>query len=74
MRRCIHQGWFNHSGSASVFFLEEKGEMFGFVQDLVLRSRNERHRDAIRAIHSGSDSEFRNSRFETFCHDLGIEH
>jgi hypothetical protein len=30
-----------------VFFLDEKGEMFGFVQDLVLRLRNERHEDAI---------------------------
>jgi hypothetical protein len=28
-------------------FLEEKGETFGFVQDLVLRLRNERHEDAI---------------------------
>jgi hypothetical protein len=30
-----------------VFFLEEKWEMFGIVRDLVLRLRNERHRDAI---------------------------
>jgi hypothetical protein len=30
-----------------VFFLEEKGEMFGFVRDLVIRLRNERHGDAI---------------------------
>jgi transposase InsO family protein len=35
---------------AWVFFLEEKGETFGFVRDLVLRLRNERHGDAIRAI------------------------
>jgi transposase InsO family protein len=39
-----------------------------------LRLRNERHRDAIRAIRSDNGSEFRNSRFETFCHDLGLEH
>jgi hypothetical protein len=57
-----------------VFFLEEKGETFGFVRDLVLRLRNERHRDAIRAIRIDNGSEFRNSRFETFCHDLGLEH
>jgi transposase InsO family protein len=57
-----------------VFFLEEKGETFGFVRDLVLRLRNERHGDAIRAILSDNGSEFRNSRFETFCHDLGLEH
>jgi transposase InsO family protein len=57
-----------------VFFLEEKGETFGFVRDLVLRLRNKRHGDAIRAIHSDNGSEFRNSHFETFCHDLGLEH
>jgi hypothetical protein len=49
-----------------VFFLEEKGEMFGFVRDLVLRLRNEMHEDAIRAIRSDNGSEFRNSHFETF--------
>jgi hypothetical protein len=57
-----------------VFFLEEKGETFGFVRALVLRLKNERHGDAIRAIHSDNGSEFRNSHFETFCHDLGLEH
>jgi transposase InsO family protein len=57
-----------------VFFLWEKGETFGFVRDLVLRLRNERHGDAIRAIHSDNGSEFKNSHFETFCHDLGLEH
>jgi transposase InsO family protein len=35
--------------------------------------RNERHGDAIRAIRSDNGSEFRNSRFETFCHDFGLE-
>jgi transposase InsO family protein len=64
----------NYSQYASVFFLEEKGEMFGFVRDLVLRLRNERHRNAIRAISGDNGSEFRNSHFETFCHDLGLEH
>jgi transposase InsO family protein len=57
-----------------VIFLWEKGETFGFVRDLVLRLRNERHGDAIRAIHSDNGSEFKNSHFETFCHDLGLEH
>jgi transposase InsO family protein len=56
------------------FFLEDKGETFGFVRDLILRLRNERHRDAIRAILSDNVSEFRNSHFESFCHDLGLEH
>jgi transposase InsO family protein len=48
---------------AWVLFLEDKGETFGFVRDLVLRLRNERHGDAIRAIRSVNGSEFRNSRF-----------
>jgi transposase InsO family protein len=39
-----------------------------------LRLKNERHEDAIRAICGDNGSEFRNSRFETFCHDLGLEH
>jgi transposase InsO family protein len=64
----------DYSRYAWVFFLEKKGEMFGFVRDHVLRLRNERHRDAIRAIRSDNGLEFRNSRFETFCHDLGLEH
>jgi transposase InsO family protein len=48
--------------------------MFGFVRDLVMMLRNERHRDAILAIYSDHGSEFRNSCVETFCHDLGLEH
>jgi transposase InsO family protein len=56
----------DYSRYAWVFFLEEKGETFGFVRDLVLRLRNERHGDAIRAIHGDNGSEFRNSCFETF--------
>jgi transposase InsO family protein len=65
---------YDYSRYAWVFFLADNGEMFGFVRDLDLRLRNERHGDAIRAIHSDNGSEFKNSRFETFCHDLGLEH
>ncbi|WVZ80793.1 hypothetical protein U9M48_028244 [Paspalum notatum var. saurae] len=56
-----------------VFFMEFKDEAFGFVQDLVLRLRNESHK-AMRAIRSDNGGEFRNSRFENFCRDLGLEH
>jgi transposase InsO family protein len=63
----------NYSRYVWVFFLQDKGETFGFVRDLVLRLRNERHGNAIRAIRSDNGSEFRNSRFETFCLDLGLE-
>jgi transposase InsO family protein len=64
----------DYSRYAWVFFLEEKGETFGFVRDLVLRLRNKRHGDAIQEIRSDNGSEFKNSHFETFCHDLGLEH
>jgi hypothetical protein len=64
----------DYSRYAWAFFLEEKAETFNFVRDLVLRLRNERHGDAIRAIRSDNGSEFRNSCFETFCHDMGLEH
>jgi hypothetical protein len=51
----------DYSRYAWVFFLEDKGETFGFVGDLVLRLRNERHGDAIRAIRSDNGSELKNS-------------
>jgi transposase InsO family protein len=54
----------DYSRYAWVFFLEEKGETFGFVQDLVLRLRNERHGDAIQAIRNDNGLEFKNSRLE----------
>ncbi|WVZ53355.1 hypothetical protein U9M48_004314 [Paspalum notatum var. saurae] len=56
-----------------VFFVESKDKAFGFFRDLVLRLRNESHK-AMRAIRSVNGGEFRNSRFEYFCHDLGLEH
>ncbi|WVZ97858.1 LOW QUALITY PROTEIN: hypothetical protein U9M48_043367 [Paspalum notatum var. saurae] len=56
-----------------VFFMEFKDEAFGFVQDLVLRLRNESHK-AMMAIRSDNGGEFRNSRHENFCRDLGLEH
>jgi hypothetical protein len=64
----------HYSQYARVFFIEDKGETFGFVRDLVFRLRNKRHGDAIRVIRNDNGSEFRNSRFETFYHDLGLEH
>ncbi|WVZ97244.1 hypothetical protein U9M48_042794 [Paspalum notatum var. saurae] len=56
-----------------VFFMESKDEAFGFVRDLVLKLRNESHK-AMRAIRGDNGGEFRNSRFENFCRDLGLEH
>ncbi|WVZ54237.1 LOW QUALITY PROTEIN: hypothetical protein U9M48_005064 [Paspalum notatum var. saurae] len=56
-----------------VFFMEFKDEAFGFVRDLVLKLKNESERP-MRAIRSDNSGEFRDSRFETFCRDLGLEH
>jgi transposase InsO family protein len=61
-----HYGW--------VFFLADKGETFGFVRDLILRLKNERHEDVVQAIRSNNGSEFKNTRVETFCRNLGLEH
>jgi transposase InsO family protein len=56
----------DYSRYAWVFFLTDKGETFGFVRDLILRLKNERHGDVVRAIRRDNGSEFKNSRFETF--------
>jgi hypothetical protein len=64
----------DYSRYALVFFLADKGETFGFLRGLILRLKNERHRDVVRAIRSDNGNEFKNSRFKTFCRDLGLEH
>jgi hypothetical protein len=64
----------DYSRYAWVSFLVDKGETFGFVRDLISRLKNERHGDVVRAIHNDNGSEFKNSHFETFCRDLGLEH
>ena len=56
-----------------VFFMEFKDEAFDFVRDLVLKLRNESQRP-MRAIYSDNGGEFRNSRFDNFCSDQGLEH
>jgi transposase InsO family protein len=48
--------------------------MFGFFRDLIFRLKNVRNGDVVQAIQSDNESEFRNSRFETFCRDFGLEH
>jgi transposase InsO family protein len=64
----------NYSCYAWVFFLADKGDTFGFVRDLILRLMNDRHGDVVRAIRSDNGNVFKNSHFETFCRDLGLEH
>jgi hypothetical protein len=64
----------DNSRYAWVFFLADKGATFGFVRDLISRLKNERHGEVVPVIRSDNGSEFKNSHFETFCHDLGLEH
>jgi transposase InsO family protein len=64
----------DYSHYAWVFFLADTGKTFGFVRDLILRLKNERNGDVVRAICSDNGSKFQNSRFENFCRDLGLEH
>jgi transposase InsO family protein len=64
----------DYSRYAWVFFLADKWETLGFVRDLILRLKNERHGDVVRAIRSDNGNEFKNSRFETFCCYLGLKH
>jgi hypothetical protein len=40
------------------FFFADKGETFGFVRDLFLRLKNQRHGDVVRAIRSDNECEF----------------
>jgi transposase InsO family protein len=37
----------DYSRYAWVFFLADKGETFGFVRDLILTLKNERHGDVV---------------------------
>jgi transposase InsO family protein len=39
-----------------------------------LRLKNEMNGDVIRATHSDNGGKFKNSHFETFCRDFGLEH
>jgi transposase InsO family protein len=39
-----------------------------------LRLKNERNGDDVQAIRSDNGSEFKISRFETFCRELGLKH
>jgi transposase InsO family protein len=64
----------DYSFYAWVFFLADKGETSSFVWDLILRLKNERNEDVVRAISSDNGSAFKNSHFETFFRDLGLEH
>jgi hypothetical protein len=56
------------------FLLGGEGGDIWFCLRSCLEVEEREARDAIQAIHSDNGSEFKKSCFETFCHDLGLEH
>jgi transposase InsO family protein len=49
---------------AWVFFLVDKGKIFGFVRDLILRLKSDRNGDVVRAIYSDNGSELKKLSFQ----------
>jgi transposase InsO family protein len=55
-----------------IFFLESKDEVFEHFRLLALRLNNE-HLNCLKAIRSDNETEFRNTSFDGFCREHGIE-
>jgi transposase InsO family protein len=55
-----------------VFFLESKDEVFEHFQSLALRLNNE-HLNCLKVIRSDNGTEFRNTFFDEFCLEHGID-
>ena len=53
--------------------MRTKDEAYEFVRDLILRLKNELPQ-AMRAIRSDNGTEFKNTHFDAFCSDQGLEH
>jgi hypothetical protein len=55
-----------------VFFLESKDDVFEHFQSLALRLNNE-HPNCLKVIRSDNGTEFRNTSFDEFCLEHGID-
>jgi hypothetical protein len=62
----------DYSRYSYVFFLESKDEVFEHFQSLALRLNNE-YPNCSKAIHNDNGTEFRNTSFDEFCLELGID-
>jgi transposase InsO family protein len=62
----------DYSHYSWVFFLESKDEVFEHFQSLALRLNNE-HPNCLKAIRSDNETEFRNTSFDEFCLEHGID-
>jgi transposase InsO family protein len=62
----------DYSRYSSVFFLESKDEVFEHLRLLAMRLNNE-HPNCLKAIRSDIGTEFRNTSFDEFCLEHGID-
>jgi transposase InsO family protein len=62
----------DYSRYSLVFFLESKDEVFEQFQSLALRLNNE-HPNCLKAIHSDNRTEFKNTSFNQFCLEYGVD-
>jgi transposase InsO family protein len=62
----------DYSRYSWVFFLESKDEVFEYSRRLTLRLNNE-HPNCLKAIRSDNGTEFRNTSFDEFCLEHGID-
>jgi hypothetical protein len=62
----------DYSRYSWVFFLERKDKVFEHFQSLALRLNNE-HPNCWKVIHSDNGTEFRNTSFDEFCLEHGID-
>jgi transposase InsO family protein len=62
----------DYSRYSWVFFLENKDEVFGHFWSLALRLNNE-YPNCLKAIHRDNGTEFRNTSFNQFCLEHGVD-
>jgi hypothetical protein len=62
----------DYSRYSWVFFLESKDEVFAHFQSLALRLNIE-HPNYLKVIHSDNGTEFRNTSFDQFCLEHGVD-
>jgi transposase InsO family protein len=62
----------DYSHYSWVFFLESKDEVFKHFWSLALRLNNE-HPNCLKDIHSDNRTEFRNTSFNQFCLEHGVD-
>jgi hypothetical protein len=62
----------DYSHYSWVFFLKSKDDVFEHFQSLALRLNNE-HPNCLKAIRSDNGAELRNTSFDEFCLEHGID-